>query len=156
MNQIPQGTDIVIDATGEFSTAMTLNHQYISNEFPFKLYHSYLCAGGHSARLFKQGDGGCYRCLFDNQHKHIDKEFKKAEHKALITRNCGESNVQFPVDSSIGAASFIAANILDSEYSDKKNAYIYFKTLGKKAAEHKNKPLQRSPYCPACRVKKNE
>ncbi len=156
LNQIPQGTDIVIDATGEFSTAMTLNHQYISKEFPFKLYHSYLCAGGHSARLFKQGDGGCYRCLFDNQHKHIDKEFKKAEHKALITRNCGESNVQFPVDSSIGAASFIAANILESEYSDKKSAYIYFKTLGKKAAEHKNKPLQRSPYCPACKVEKNE
>tara|TARA_B100000700_G_scaffold155730_1_gene172915 strand:- start:2073 stop:3788 length:1716 start_codon:yes stop_codon:yes gene_type:complete len=156
LNQIPQGTDIVIDATGEFSTAMTLNHQYRSKEFAFKLYHSYLCAGGHSARLFKQGDGGCYRCLFDNEHEHIDKEFKKAEHKALITRNCGESNVQFPVDSSIGAASFIAANILECEYSDKKSAYIFFRTLGKKAAEHKNKPLQRSPYCPACKVEKNE
>jgi molybdopterin/thiamine biosynthesis adenylyltransferase len=142
--------DIIIDATGDFSTAAALSHQFKLNKYEFKLYHGYLCAGGKSVRLFKQGEGGCYRCLFDRQHEHHDREFKNTNTRITINRNCGESNVQFPVDSSMGAASFMAKHILEQEFSPTEDAYLFFEAMEKSAAEHKNKKVPQSSTCPAC------
>ncbi len=150
LNEISKSMDIVIDATGDFTEAVRLNHEFKTNEYDFKLYHGYLCAGGHSARLFKHGIGGCYRCLFDDQHRHYDKEFKKTNQKIIINRNCGESNVQFSVDSSMGAVSFMATNILEQERTPSNKAFLYFKSVGKQAAEHTDRKVIKSTSCPAC------
>lgn len=142
--------DIVIDATGDFTVAVSLNHEFKTNDYKFNLYHGYLCAGGQSARLFKHGVGGCYRCLFGSDHRHYDKEFKNTKQKITINRNCGESNVQFSVDSSMGAVSFMAKTILDNETNPTNEAFLYFKSIGKDAAKHKDRKVIQSVSCPAC------
>ena len=147
---ISKHIDIVIDATGDFTAAVNLNHNFKTNGYKFKLYHGYLCAGGQSARLFKHGIGGCYRCLFGSDHRHYDREFKNTNQKITINRNCGESNVQFSVDSSMGAVSFMTKNILENESHPTNDAFLYFKPVGKHAAEHKDRKVIQSVSCPAC------
>lgn len=150
--------DLVVDATGEESLSMSINHYFVSLRRDKKaapsVLHTWLFGNGAAAQtlLVDDSDFACLKCLKPDHHR--DWRFspiKPNEAAELTPAACGESQfVPYGVAAPAIAAALALQLVLDWNKGrpEPRLRTINVEKTGIKQITDKNP--SRSPHCPAC------
>jgi len=151
--------DLLIDATGDEAVSAWLNTKVIERRRTHKNYPSVvfssIAGAGITAQAFlvDSPDLACYRCLWvERANGELDEKFPSFDkNEAQLTRIGCDSYMQYPVTTSVTAASLCVDLVLDWLRASPTPRLRRIAIDARKAIRMKNHDVPRDKNCSACR-----